>query len=449
MLHVADALNDDIAATPPEALLREVTEDSGDHQALAAQFDRIVESNIARAGMLADWPARSILARRRPTVAIGSQGRAAAVAPEPVVAAARTPASEMAQRGGRAVGRQGSLLGEVIPALFGRLVVASRPRITMGAFATVVLVAILAPGLYEHFVDRSAGLLPSALPPIGTQDESRVTVAAPLPSGIGTASEDPGNVRPTDLDTAPKLPRFSLFPTTTPGLALRQPQNPAPDALPSMTSSAQPRVADGADLTDKPWPIVTQSGDVTVCFFIAPASVDQGRAVLDGYGSSVLPFTIFEREFTRQTGLEALTRQHVVTTAQCAAVDFLYGLRNSAPSLHINAEYVNSGTVLSGTVANFGDRTLQVLLVGDDGNVQELSSLLKVSERNSSFNLRMFRNSLGPAQPQLLIALASSQAGRRAKGRGCVGAADRLFARVLGEAQGSGNKLNVAVAYLD
>jgi hypothetical protein len=158
-------------------------------------------------------------------------------------------------------------------------------------------------------------------------------------------------------------------------------------------------VAEGADLTDKHSAIVTQSGDATVeriiqfiksynggDFFIAPASVEQGRAVLERYGSSVLPFTIFEREFTRQTGLVALTKQHVVTRAQCAAVEFLYGLRNqggSAPSLHINAEYVNSGTVLFGTTANFGDRTLQVLLVGADGNVQELSSLLKVSERNN------------------------------------------------------------------
>jgi hypothetical protein len=52
MDYLADALVEDILATPPEVLLAESAEDYGDPRALAAEFDRIVTSNASPVGAL-------------------------------------------------------------------------------------------------------------------------------------------------------------------------------------------------------------------------------------------------------------------------------------------------------------------------------------------------------------------------------------------------------------
>lgn len=52
MDHLADALVEDILATPPEVLLAESGEDHGDPRALAAEFDRIVTSSASPMGAL-------------------------------------------------------------------------------------------------------------------------------------------------------------------------------------------------------------------------------------------------------------------------------------------------------------------------------------------------------------------------------------------------------------
>jgi hypothetical protein len=52
MDHLADALVEDILATPPEVLLAESAEDYGDPRALATEFDRIVTSNASPMGAL-------------------------------------------------------------------------------------------------------------------------------------------------------------------------------------------------------------------------------------------------------------------------------------------------------------------------------------------------------------------------------------------------------------
>ena len=52
MDYLADALVEDILATPPEVLLAESAEDYGDPRALAAEFDRIVTSHASPVGAL-------------------------------------------------------------------------------------------------------------------------------------------------------------------------------------------------------------------------------------------------------------------------------------------------------------------------------------------------------------------------------------------------------------
>jgi hypothetical protein len=185
------------------------------------------------------------------------------------------------------------------------------------------------------------------------------------------------------------------------------------------------------------------------CFFVAPVMVAEGKATLEGYGSSVAPFEILDYEFRRQNGFEASIGVHQVTPAQCAAVSFLSrarGQRGPAPRLDISAAALRSGGALTGTIADVGNRNVDLLLVGDDGFVQNLTGMLKPMGDTKSFNVRVQKNDAGPAQPQLLIAITSAKPLEALK-PAQLGSAAQVFAQLLAESLQSGQLLNVSAKY--
>jgi hypothetical protein len=185
------------------------------------------------------------------------------------------------------------------------------------------------------------------------------------------------------------------------------------------------------------------------CFFVAPVTVAEGKATLEGYGSSVAPFEILDYEFKRQNGFEASIGVHQVTSAQCAAVSFLSRVRNQrgpVPRLDISAAALRSGGALTGTIADFGNRNVDLLLVADDGFVHNLTGMLKPAGDTRSFNVRMQKTDAGPAQPQLLIAIAGAKPLEALK-PAQLGSAEQVFAQLLAEALQSGQSLNVSAKY--
>jgi serine/threonine protein kinase len=185
------------------------------------------------------------------------------------------------------------------------------------------------------------------------------------------------------------------------------------------------------------------------CFFVVPVTVAEGKATLEGYSISSAPFEILDIEFKRQNGFEALIGVHEVTPAQCAAVNFLWRTRNQrgpSPRLDINVAALRSGGALTGTIAEFGDRNVDLLLVSDDGFVHNLTGMLKPMGDTKSFNIRMQKTDPGPAQPQLLIAIADAKPLEALK-PAQLGSAEQVFAQLLTEALQSGQSLNVSAKY--
>ncbi len=185
------------------------------------------------------------------------------------------------------------------------------------------------------------------------------------------------------------------------------------------------------------------------CFFVVPVTVADGKATLEGYGSSVAPFEVLDYEFKRQNGFEASIGVHQVTPSQCAAVSFLSRMRNqpgTAPRLDISTAALRSGGALTGSVADFGARNVDLLLVADDGYVHNLSGMLRPSGDTKSFNLRLQRTDPGPAQPQLLFAVASARPLEALKAPQ-LGTADQVFAQVFNEGLQSGQAINVSAKY--
>jgi eukaryotic-like serine/threonine-protein kinase len=185
------------------------------------------------------------------------------------------------------------------------------------------------------------------------------------------------------------------------------------------------------------------------CFFVTPTVVAEDKTTLDGYGSSVAPFEALDTEFKRANGFEALIGVHQVTQAQCAAVSFLSRIRNQPglpPRLDISAASVKSGGAITGMVAEFGDRHVELVLVADDGIVYNLTGRLRSDGDSRSFTLNLSGADPVPAQPQLLLALVSN-APLEALKASRPGTAQEVFARALREARDTGQTLNVSAKY--
>ena len=135
---------------------------------------------------------------------------------------------------------------------------------------------------------------------------------------------------------------------------------------------------------------------------------------------------------------------HQVTEAQCGAVNFVRRLRNQSGTARppdIRTETQAGGPILPGTAGGFGGDNLELLLVGADGRVEKLRSLLTPSGQTR-------RNSKGGAQPQLLVAIVSGLPIEALK-PAVLDKADRLFGIIFAETQQANNMVNAAVKYFE
>jgi hypothetical protein len=407
----ADALSAD-AGTPLETVLREVPENFGDSQAPVTEFDHLVGRNAV---------------------------------PGDVTRAARGPE--------QAADNWGSWSRQKILALLGPLMARLQTRTALSAFATLLLVAVLGPALYERFAGHPGGSSPSPGSPLVQRE------GFPAPDSAPRATTNPANI-----EAVPQLPRVSTLPAMPPDLRLRQPQNPlgtsetapaAPGAQ-QAPDSAQPQLPGSASPPRQPSPDAVQPADPAVrriasflnsydgddCFLIIPLKIAEGDTRIEVYGGGRAPFTALDGEFARTNGFRAEISRHQVTEAQCGAVNFVRRLRNqsgTARRLDIRTETLASGPVLSGTVGGFDN--LELLLVGADGRVEKLTSLLTPSGQAR-------RNSQGGAQPQLLVAVVSGLPIEALK-PAVLDKADRLFGVIFAETQQANNMVNAAVKYFE
>jgi serine/threonine protein kinase len=209
---------------------------------------------------------------------------------------------------------------------------------------------------------------------------------------------------------------------------------PAPAAIPSASK-------DGPNRVDRVRKYVEQydGGD---CFFILPVAISSSAAVIEGYGTSTIPFDTFDRAFKRDMGFEASIGVRQVTQAQCPAIKFLSQLgvnQARAPRINLTAIEVKNGDTLNGTIENFANRVVELLLVSDGGEVQNLSYLLKPGTDSLSFSVGMQR--IGGPGPQLIMAVTTPRVLDSLRQPGPL-AADTFFLQAISEAQ----RNNVAIA---
>jgi hypothetical protein len=177
----ADALSAD-AGTPLETLLQEAPENFGDSQAPVTEVDRLVGRKSVP----------------------GNAARAAGPGPE------------------QTADNWGSWSRQTIPALLGPLMARLQTRTALSAFATLLFVAVLVPALDERFAEHPGGFSPSPGSPSLVQREE-----FPAPDSAPRATTNPANV-----EAVPQLPPVSTLPAMPPDLRLRQPQTPPSTSIP-------------------------------------------------------------------------------------------------------------------------------------------------------------------------------------------------------------------------
>jgi serine/threonine-protein kinase len=213
------------------------------------------------------------------------------------------------------------------------------------------------------------------------------------------------------------------------------------------TAAAPPAASDAAARAGRVRRYVEQynGGD---CFFILPVALSSNAAVIEGFGASTAPFEALDRAFKRELGFEASIGVRQVTQAQCPAIKFLNQLGSNqarAPRINLASVDVRNGETLSGTIENFANRVVELLLVSDSGEVRNLSYLLKPGTDSLSFSIGIQRNGAGSG-PQLVMAVATPQvldSLRQPKPM----AADTFFLQAVSEAQRSNLTISTAARY--
>jgi hypothetical protein len=202
--NLANALCEDIVATPADAILREVAEDHGEPRTLAAAFDIAVQRSPGWPDAAPPAPGPATQTMTMPTVASPQ------LAETRLATTVRMPAAVA------------SLLETTLAALSGLLVATSNRTRVIGVLAAILLVAVLAAGAYQQLSDRSTELIATgSVDRAATRKPETRPVGAglPVPAGaptLGVANPDaPGTSTASVAAAAPTPPGQSPLATPT------------------------------------------------------------------------------------------------------------------------------------------------------------------------------------------------------------------------------------------
>ena len=325
-----------------------------------------------------------------------------------------------------------------------------------GAGAAYYLLGSGTPGVKEQLPPPLIGA-GKVSPP---NDSSTVTAAGPLqpagptltpstPPPTPSAQPPSTTVQPPSASASPAAAAPPVLMPAAPTLTPAQP-SPTPDSAPA--SKAAPK-----EMAALPPPVVGRVEQITRyinsydggdCFFITPNSVSASAAQIDGYGAGAAPFQRLDDAFKSAHGFEANIDVRQVTSAQCPALSFVSRLRQQrdrAPQLQISEATLHSGQVLTGTVQVASSRSVQLLLVSEEGAVQDLSGLLKRAGDGYTFNLRMQRTGAPGGQPQLLLAVSGERPLETIKG--AQSTAEQMFPLAGVEVARTGQAVGATIRY--
>lgn len=238
-----------------------------------------------------------------------------------------------------------------------------------------------------------AALSPTQLNPITPEAGSVLQGSATLaPQRIAPVS--PGTSVGT-TQTATRVEPVSVIPRA---------QTPAPAA-----PSAPPPTPEQLELLELVERIRNRLGDP--CLVALPQSQGaQGNPLVVLVSDQDRTMATFTREVLNDPDLDVDQRSIVVDNRQCAALDFARA-RPNYPTfrvpLKLQATLINSGNELRGSIENVAGYYTSLLLVDDNGVVQDLRRFVRFESGRAAFEVPVTRDGAARDTSQLLIALAT------------------------------------------
>jgi serine/threonine protein kinase len=251
--------------------------------------------------------------------------------------------------------------------------------------------------------------------------------------------------------SVPLAPASKPLPSLTEGPSTSKPVSPLPNdtskEAPAPTSkealAPAPKLpADSPDRVDVVRRFIQQydGGD---CFFMTPIAVSSTAAVVEGFGASTAPFELLDKTFKKTQGFEASIGVRLVTPQQCPAITFLNRLRvdgGRSPRISLGSVKLQPGEKLVGSIENFANRVVELLLISDNGLVQNMSYLLKPGTDALSFAIDIPRSDEASGTSQLVMAVATPRVLDSLR-QPVPTPADQFFLQALAEAQ----RANIAI----
>ena len=172
---------------------------------------------------------------------------------------------------------------------------------------------------------------------------------------------------------------------------------------------------------------------------MTPIAISATAAVVEGFGESTAPFELLDKTFKKSQGFEASIGVRLVTPQQCPAITFLNRLRVDGartPRISLGSVKLRPGESLVGNIENFANRVVELLLISDNGLVQNMSYLLKPGTDALSFAIDIPRSddAAGSNVPQLVMAVATPRVLDSLR-QPRPTPADQFFLQALAEAQ--------------
>ncbi len=242
----------------------------------------------------------------------------------------------------------------------------------------------------------------------GTGTATTTDDTPPEDSAAATGDTPTGDSEGTDQTAATEGETTGTDPETS--TETTQPDGDAGGTDTATTDPAPPLDALGRQLA---WLDSYDAGD---CVYLSRLDGDGSRITLEGFGTSVDPFTRLLADFRTAHGVEPDIGVRLINDTQCPVLDFLNGIqgnRGIPPSLVLDnaTDVLKSGETVSGRVEGLAGRAVSLFLVNGAGGATNLKPWLsRASDGTLGFSFTVNLAAGAEPTPQMILAVVTERA---------------------------------------
>jgi eukaryotic-like serine/threonine-protein kinase len=146
------------------------------------------------------------------------------------------------------------------------------------------------------------------------------------------------------------------------------------------------------------------------CLFLWPREVSARSASIDALTGAAQSVTVFEADFRTVNGFAAQVSSARLSPSQCDVVPFLHRLDpalDMTVKTEIRQRSIKSGERIQASISGIGTRNIEVLLIGEDGTVRNVTNQIKREREAIILDARLDEPDRKPGTQTLLLGIIS------------------------------------------